>query len=142
MNSVQEHLEAPGELPAQGGALDQPASSQTGTIISEPATNPEPAEEGAESDATVDEFTKVYVQTEVCEKIKEAMEQLKEEQEFGKQEEAREQMAQDIEDLTTRVEKLETNFKVHALILKDLPKKQKEDDPHYKPYAEFLEFRD
>lgn len=122
--------------------MDQPASSQTGTMISEPVASPEPEEEGAESDATVDEFTKVYVQTEVYEKIKEAMEQLKEEQEFGKQEEAREQVAHDIEDLTTRVEKLETNFKVHALILKDLPKKQKEDDPHYKPYAEFLEYRD
>jgi len=43
----------------------------------------------------------------------------------------------DFEELTEKVKKLESLTKVLQLIIKDLPRKNKEEDPHFKPYSEF-----
>ena len=43
----------------------------------------------------------------------------------------------DVSGLHHRIAKIETQLKVHSLILKDLPKKKKEDDPFFPKYSEF-----
>jgi hypothetical protein len=46
-----------------------------------------------------------------------------------------------MEEVEERLEKLENKVKVIQLMMKDKPRKSKEDDPHYKPYKEFREIQ-
>mmetsp|Transcript_32837 Transcript_32837/g.50168 ORF Transcript_32837/g.50168 Transcript_32837/m.50168 type:complete len:92 (-) Transcript_32837:1173-1448(-) len=44
----------------------------------------------------------------------------------------------DFEEVQDRVDRHDNMIRVLQLIIKDIPRKNKEDDPHYKPYAEFF----
>ena len=56
--------------------------------------------------------------------------------------EEKEQMRDDLSGLLDKFTKMETQVRVHGLILQDLPKKKKEDDPFFSKYAEFNQQRE
>ena len=51
--------------------------------------------------------------------------------------EEKDEIKNDMDDLAEKVARLQKNLKILQLIVKDLPKKRPEDDPHYKPYCSF-----
>ena len=51
----------------------------------------------------------------------------------------KEEIVGDLEALTEKVEKVFTAVKVLQLTVKDLPRKNKEDDPHYLPYSNYMQ---
>lgn len=51
----------------------------------------------------------------------------------------KEEILGDLEALTEKVEKVFTAVKVLQITVKDLPRKNKEDDPHYKPYSNYMQ---